>query len=467
MNELLYASATKMAEAIRRKQVSSSELVEAHLRRIAEVNPALNAVVYSLTEQAREQAGAADAALTRNDEVGPLHGVPTTIKEAWECVGVPCTGGTLGRKGYIGSRDSTVVARLRAAGAIPLGMTNTPELSMAFESDNLVYGRTNNPYDLSRTPGGSGGGGAAIIAAGGAPWEVGADLGGSIRLPAHFSGIAGIKPTVGRVPMTGYFPPAFGFVQMFASAGPMARHVEDLDLTLRLLSGPDGIDTACAPVPLGDPGVVNLRKLRVAFHTDNGIVPASAGTAQTVRDAAKALNDAGARVDEARPAGIEQSYEIFLATFAADGGAGLRHLLDGCGTHELSVLLQALFALIGSGYPPAEFGRLLARVSMWRARMLSFLHDYDVILAPVNAFPALKHGGSIEALPAFSYTAAYNLTGWPGAVVRCGTSAEGLPIGVQAVAHPWREDVALAVVAHLETVFGGWQPPRIGQSAGA
>ena len=239
MDELIYTSAKKMAHAIQAKQVSSVELIEAHLQRIDEVNPALNAVVYSLAERALDEARQADAATVRGDATGPLHGVPTTVKEAWESAGIPCTGGTLGRKGFIGARDSTVVARLRAAGAIPIGMTNTPELSMAFESDNLVYGRTNNPYDLARTPGGSGGGGAAIIAAGGSPWEIGADLGGSIRLPAHFSGIAGIKPTVGRVPMTGYFPPSLGFMQMFCSAGPMARHAEDLALTLRFLSGPE------------------------------------------------------------------------------------------------------------------------------------------------------------------------------------------------------------------------------------
>jgi amidase len=467
MDDLLYASATKMAAAIRAKQVSSAELVEAHLRRIEEVNPMLNAVVVSLADRAREEARQADAATMRGDATGPLRGVPTTVKEAWESAGIPCTGGTLGRKGFIGARDSTVVARLRAAGAIPLGMTNTPEFSMAFESDNLVYGRTNNPYDLSRTPGGSGGGGAAIIAAGGSPWEIGADLGGSIRLPAHFSGIAGIKPTVGRVPMTGYFPPSLGFVQMFCSAGPMARYVEDLALTLRFLVGPDGIDTICAPVPLGDPAAVDVRKLRVAFHTDNGIVAASAETAQTVRRAAESLSDAGAVVEEARPEGIEQAFEIFLATFTADGGSGLRHLLNACGTTEIHPLLQGLLSVTGSGFTPAMFGGLLARVSMWRMQMLALMARYDVILAPVNAFPALKHGATVENLAAFSYTMAYNLTGWPGAVVRCGTSQEGLPIGVQAVAQPWREEVALAVVRHLETAFGGWQRPDVAHQAGA
>ena len=463
--DLLFASAAQMARAIRAKQVSSAELVEAHLRRIEEVNPALNAVVYSLADRAREEARATDAALARGEVTGVLHGVPTTIKEAWECAGVPWTGGTVGRKGHIGARDCTVVSRLRGAGAIPVGVTNTPELSMAFESDNVVYGRTNNPYDLSRTPGGSGGGGAAIIAAGGAPWEIGADLGGSIRLPAHFSGIAGIKPTLGRVPMSGYFPPNVGIVQMFSTAGPMARFVEDLYLTLQLLSGPDGLDPMCAPVPLGDPAKVDIGELRIAFHTDNGIVAASPETTATVRAAAKSLSDAGARVEEARPPGIEHAFDIFLAVFAADSGAGVRAMLDACGTSEPSIFIQGFLAMTSTPSTSSDFGRLLAKISLWRAQMLSFFANYDIILAPTNAFPALKHGGSLENLPAFSYTAAYNLTGWPGSVVRCGTSKDGLPIGVQSVAGPWRDEVCLAVSAHLESAFGGWKKPEIARTA--
>ncbi len=459
MQNLIFASASKMAQAIRTRQVSSAELVDAHLKRIEQVNPALNAVVYSLADRAREEACQADSAIARGDAIGPLHGVPMTIKEAWESAGAPWTGGTLGRKGVLGSRDCTVVRRARAAGAIPLGLTNTPEFSFAFESDNLVYGRTNNPYDPTRTPGGSGGGGAAIIAAGGAPWEIGADLGGSIRLPAHFSGIAGIKPTVGRIPMSGYFPPCVGITQMFACAGPMARHAGDLALTLRILAGPDGFDTTCAPVALGDPADVDLKKLRVAFYTDNGIIPASPATADIVEAAAKSLGAAGAAVEQARPPCIDQTLEIYLAIFAADGGAGIRHMLKACGNTETHPLLSGLLASLGPGFSPAEFGGLLARISIWRMHMLKFMSSYDVIVAPVNAFPALPHGASADALAAFSYTMSYNLAGWPGAVVRCGTSPEGLPIAVQAVAHPWREDVALAVIEHWECVFGGWQPP--------
>jgi amidase len=256
-------------------------------------------------------------------------------------------------------------------------------------------------------------------------------------------------------------------MQWFAAAGPMARWVEDLELTLSILSGPDGVDPACAPVPLADSRAVDIGKLRIAFHTDNGIVTPTAETIETVRQAAQAMARAGAQVDEARPSGIEQSFEIFFALFAADGGAGTRHLIELCGTEKTHPMMENLLAMLGEGFPPAMFGGLLARISMFQREMLRFLANYDVILCPTNAFPAVEHGthANPNILPGFSYTAAFNLTGWPGSVVRCGTSPEGLPIGVQAVARPWREDVALAVAGHLEDAFGGWKAPELNRSA--
>src|SRR5262245_36081292 len=202
--KLYYSSASALAEAIRSKEVSSLEVVKAFLARIAEVNPKLNAVFQIQTEKAMAQAREADAALARGEVKGPLHGVPMTIKDSFDTAGVISTAGTKGRSQYVPTEDATVVARLKAAGAILLGKTNTPELTLAWETDNLVYGRTNNPYDLSRTPGGSSGGAAALIAAGGTPFDIGTDTGGSIRLPSHFCGIAGIRPTSGRVPRTGH-----------------------------------------------------------------------------------------------------------------------------------------------------------------------------------------------------------------------------------------------------------------------
>jgi amidase len=467
MNDLIFRSASSIAAAIRGKDVSCLEVMDAHLDHIQRVNPPLNAVVRVLAESARREAGAADDALARGDCSGPFHGVPMTVKDAWELNGVPSTGGTLGRAAFVPERDATVIARMRAAGAIPIGMTNLPEMSFAFESDNLVHGCTKNPYNLARTPGGSGGGGAAAIAAGMSPLEIGADLGGSVRLPCHFSGIAGIRCTTGRAPMTGYFPPSLGWSARFSAPGPMARSVEDLAAALPLISGPDWIDSGIVDVPVRDWKQVAVKGMRVAVHITNGVMPARADVGATVMNAAKALADAGAIVEEAVPTGIEQCMEIFLGIANADGGHGLRAALAMAGTERVHPLLETALELAAVHQPAAVLQSLWVRVDLYRTAMLGFLKNYDLILSPVNALPAIEHGTSFQpdVLPAFSYTIAHNLTGWPGAVVRCGTSAEGLPIGVQAVARPWREDVALSAIQHLETALGGYQRPPLTAAA--
>ena len=226
MDDIIYASARSMAKAIQEKEVSAAELVEAHLSRIEEVNPALNAVVMLAAERARKEATEADAALAKGESKGPLHGVPFTLKDSIDTEGIVTTGGTMGRKDYVPDADATVAARLRGAGGILLGKTNTPEITYAGETDNLIYGRTNNPFDLSRTPGGSSGGAGAIVCCGGAAFDIGSDTGGSIRGPAHHCGIAGIKPNSGRVPRTGHIVPhSFGAVDSLTQNGPMARYV--------------------------------------------------------------------------------------------------------------------------------------------------------------------------------------------------------------------------------------------------
>src|SRR6266849_632728 len=467
MIDLTFRSATSVAAAIRRKVVSSREVVDAHLDYIHRVNPPPNAVVRVLAESARREARAADEALARGDCAGPFHGVPMTVKDAWELAGVPSTGGTLGRAAFVPEHDATVIARRRAAGAIPIGMTNLPELSFAFEPDNLVHGQSKNPYNLARTPGGSGGGGAAAIAVGMSPIEIGADLGGSIRLPCHFSGIAGIRCTTGRAPMTGYFPPALGWVSRFCASGPMARSVEDLAAALPVVSGPDWIDPGIVDVPLRDWKTVAVKGMRVAVHATNGIMPARADVGATIMNAAKALADAGATVEEAVPTGIEQCMEIFLGIANAEGGEGLRTALAIAGTKRLHPLMEAGLALAAVHQPAGVLQSLWVQVDLYRSAMLSFLKKYDLILSPVNALPAIEHGTSFhpDVLPAFSYTIAHNLTRWPGAVVRCGSSVEGLPIGVQAVARPWREDVALAGVQHVEMAMGGYQRPPLTAAA--
>jgi amidase len=464
MDELLYASATSLAQAIREKRASSYEVVEAYIHRIEAVNPQLNAVVQLAADTALTQAREADSALARGEIKGPLHGVPITIKDSFDTREIISTAGTRGRASYIPQQDATAVARMRAAGAIVLGKTNLPELSLAYESNNLIYGRTNNPYDLSRTPGGSSGGESAIIAAGGSPLGLGTDGFGSIRLPAHFCGIAGLKPTFGRVPYTGLLPPAFGASARLRHVGPMARYVEDLILTLPVLSGVDWRDSATVPMPLDDAGKVGLKSLRVAFYVENGVMTPTPETIGTIRSTVHALADAGMLVEEARPSDIEQSYAFFRDLFAADGGAGVQRLLQAAGTTDTHPFVQQFGELLRPhAMTAAEFSGLLVRWDMFRSTLLSFLQKYDVIICPVCAVPAWPHSTTLteEQFLAGSYSMTYNLTGWPAVAVRGGTSPEGLPIGVQVVAHPWREDVALAVAHYLEAVSGGWQRPDL------
>ncbi len=460
---LQYASAAAIAQAIRAQQVSVKDVVEAHLERIEAVNPALNAVVKLAAERALDEARAADQAVLNGKTLGPLHGVPMTIKDSLDTEGVVSTGGTKGREAHVPQEDATVVARLRAAGAILLGKTNTPELTLAGETNNLIYGQTNNPYDLSRTPGGSSGGAGAIIAAGGSPLDIGSDTGGSIRLPSHFCGIAGIKPTSGRVPRTGHVVPfGLGAVDALTQNGPMARFVEDLALTLPIIAGVDWRDPAIVPMPLGDPQAVNLQGLRVAMHTDNGIKTPTPETIAAVQAAANALSNAGISITEQRPDALSRAADLANHLSGADGRAWTRRLLGKSSTSELHPWLSRRMEE-AQPVDVGDFTALLEDVDAYRSDMLTFLQDYDVILCPVCAFPAPPHGTTMEPEMrlGFSYTGAYNLTGWPGAVVRGGTSPEGLPIGVQVVARPWREDVALAVAQKLETALGGWQSPSL------
>ena len=462
MTEWTSISATRMAAMIRNKEISSEELVQAHIERIQEVNPKINAVVLLLADHALAEARARDSELARGILKGPLHGVPMTVKDSLETGGIVTTSGTLGRANHVPENDASTVALMRRAGAVILGKTNVPELCLAFESDNLIFGRTSNPYDLTRTSGGSSGGEAAIIAAAGSPIGLGSDAGGSIRLPAHFCGIAGIKPTSGRLPKTGHFLPPGGLADRLWQVGPMARYVEDLMLAMPILAQPDGIDASVIPMPWLNPTEVRLKDLRIAHYTDNGVVTPTPETASAVIQAAKSLADAGARVDEARPDGASTASMIWCDLLGADGGQGLRALFETMGTKTIHPLVRQFLDISASR--EMNTGALLDLVVRWddlRTRMLAFLEKYDVILCPVAASPAIEPGTSYDQLDIFSYTIVFNFTGWPGAVVRCATSPEGLPIGVQVVTRPWREDIALAVAHHLEQVFGGWQASPI------
>ena len=461
--EIIYASAKSIAAAVREKRVSAVEVVEAHLGRIDAVNGGLNAVVQLCAERALDEARAADDAIARGEDGGALRGVPITLKDSLDTEGVVTTGGTSGRAGFVPSRDATVTARLRGAGAILLGKTNTPELTMAGETDNIVYGRTNNPFDPARTPGGSSGGAAAIICAGGSPLDVGSDTGGSVRMPAHYSGIAGIKPNSGRVPRTGHIIDyTLGATDSYTQNGPMARFVEDLILTMPIISGPDWIDPAIVPMPLGDPADVDLGGLRIAFHTAaDGFNDPTQETKDAVIAAVGALSDAGASVEEAVPSALSRASGITRRIGGADGRAGTRRLLDKAGTTEISPILLSRFD-DAEPLSTSDFTKALEDLDQYRSDMLGFMREYDAIICPTTAFPAPPHGDTFkDENRNASFTSPYNLTGWPGTVVRCGTSPEGLPIGVQIIARPWREDVSLAAAAHLESALGGWRKPPI------
>ena len=311
MQTVLALSATQQAAYIRSGKLSSVELVQFHLDRIAEVNPALNAVVEVLAAPALADARAADTVLARGHATGPLHGVPFSVKDSLEVAGTVCTAGTLGRRAAaVSIHDATLVSRLRAAGAIPIARTNLPDLLFAFETDNLLFGRTNNPYDLARTPGGSSGGEAALIAACGSPMGLGSDCAGSVRLPAAFCGIAGIKPTSGRLPRTGHFPPSGGWIEALWQIGPMSRRVEDLVLMMRLLAGGDGVDPTASDMAFAPLDETGLHGLRVAFYTANGVVSTSEEVAAVVQAAAGALAANVASVKEDRPACLEAAYDL-------------------------------------------------------------------------------------------------------------------------------------------------------------
>ncbi len=429
MNEILSRSAVAQARLIREGHISPQELWQEHVRRIDEVNPSLNAVTQMLPR--------------REPAPGPFHGVPFSIKDSLELAGTVATAGTLGRRQAEPSTgDAELVLRLSRAGAVPLAKTNLPDLLFAFESDNLIYGRTNNPYDLSRTSGGSSGGEAALIAACGSPMGLGSDAAGSVRLPAAFCGIASIKPTSGRLPREGHFPPAGGWIEALWQIGPMARWVEDIAAMMPVLSG--------EPFHLAP-----LEGLRAAFYTDNGIAPADPEVARVVRAAAEVMH-----AEEARPACLDACYDLEMKLLGPDGGDSLREYAESLGSRQLHPLLRGwLDKLEAYRTDLRGFPRYWAEWDQYRAGMCAFLRRFDVILCPAYPHPALPHGASIEEdnFHGFSHTMAFNVAGWPAAVVRCGESAAGLPIAVQVAAGPGREDRALAVALRLEQAFGGWK----------
>jgi Asp-tRNA(Asn)/Glu-tRNA(Gln) amidotransferase A subunit family amidase len=470
MPDLTFLPAVEMARQIREKKISPVELAEAHLAKIERLNPKLNAYVQVDTARVLREAQEAEAAVMRGGVLGPLHGVPISIKSSIEVAGMKCEAGTRLRAGFIATQDAPLVARLKTAGAIVVGVTNTPEMLMAWETDNLLYGRTNSPWDLERTPGGSSGGEAAAISSGMSAGGVGSDGGGSIRVPAHFSGICGLKPTPGRIPSTGHYPPSGGPFALIGVVGPMARTVDDLKALFEVMQGPDDGDTCAAPVPLQWPADDEVKRLKIGYFEDDGRTPVTPEIRQAVRSAAEALRRAGFQVEPFRPEGLEEARLLWRKFFVKMGGMLIRPMFDGREQDANPMLKQYLdwSAAESELGGPALLDAWIRRDAV-RASFLAQMRQHPILLCPPAAIPAFRHGErswivegrTVHYLDAWSYTEWFNLLGNPAAVVPVSYSHEGLPIGVQIVGLPWQEEHVLTVAAALENRCQAWRIPPL------
>ena len=462
-------SATKLAQLIREKKISAHDAVEAYIKRIEQVNHKLNAVVMTCFDRAREEAKAADAAIAAGRIMGPLHGVPFTIKDSLDTAGVISTGGTLGREFYIPPEDATVVARVRAAGAILLGKTNTPEFTLAgggisgvSTTANIIYGITKNPWDQKRSTAGSSGGAGSIVSAGGSAFDIGSDYGGSIRMPAHNNGTCGLKPTFGRVPRTGHIVDYGGIFDSWQEIGPLARRVEDLNLITGIICGPDYKDVAMVPIPWRDPSAIDVKGLRVGFYADNGVAEITPETIATVKKAAAYFSELGCPVKEDYPKAIIMELEEIRSKISPCSGPSILRLAEKWGTKAVSptILTRAKQEMPAT----AELTELLEKQDANRSKLLGWMKNYDIVINPVMPKPAqpINLGDQPNARrPGSSYVGVHNTSGYPSAVVPAGKSPEGLPIGVQLIGQPWMEDKVLAAAAFLESKTGGWTRPPV------
>jgi Asp-tRNA(Asn)/Glu-tRNA(Gln) amidotransferase A subunit family amidase len=457
MTEITAKSITSLGELIRGREASPVEVVQAYLERIDQINPRLNAIV-TLAPDVIEQARAAEAAVVRGDVLGPLHGVPLMIKDTIETKGLRTTSGSAMRADFVPERDAEAVARLKAAGAIILGKTNTAEMAMDYTTDNPVFGRAINPHNPLVTTGGSSGGEAVAIATFMSPAGIGSDLAGSIRIPSHFCGIAGLKPTVGRVPGGGQFPPSTGPYSLGAAIGPMARRVSDLGLLFTVLAGlPKAIDTTLAKRRA-------LIGQRVCWYVDDGVAPVTEETGRAVRAATDALAAAGLLIENARPPGVEFGHDLWLKLFSRASVVQLRNVYSG---HEEKAGDFVRWRLATADDTPTA--TLDDYISSWlerdriREELVRWMDDVPLIIAPVGATPAVPldahkvmvGGQSVSVFRAFSYAQTFNVFDLPVVVVRAGTSADGLPIGVQIIGRPFQEETVLTAAAIIEEAMSG------------
>jgi amidase len=462
-----YSTIKQIAGGIRSKAFSPVEILDAHLHRIASCEPKLNAFVHLDEHGARLQAAVAQSSVLRGDPLGPLHGVPLTVKSCIDVAGWPCPAGSLLRKDYMPQQDAPLVSRLKAAGAILLGNTNTPEFLMAYETNNLLNGKTSNPWNLSYSAGGSSGGEAAAIASGCSAGGVGSDGGGSIRVPAHFCGVCGLKPTPGRIPVTGHFPAGVGAFSWIGVVGPMARTIADVRLLFEVMAGPDPGDALSAPVPPRRYSESDLRGLRVGILESDALGLATPETRAAVARAAKSLADQGFRVELFRIAGLDRALELWWFFF----GSVIGNLLQpGVAGHEAQTSPMLLEYLSHAATPePIFLDRFLkacADRDLLRVEILRQMQAVPILLSPVSANPAFRHGeGNYAPGTGYRDTMRFsqwlNLTGFPGASVPVGHSNEGLPIGVQVIGRPFEDELVLSVAEAIETARGPWQPPQL------
>ncbi len=469
MNDVVLAAAASQLVLLRTGEISVAELAEAHIQQIERLNPELNAFADFDRERVRAQARQLDAV---REPRGALHGLPVTIKSSIATAGFRCEIGSLLHKGEVPVEDAVVVARLRAAGALILGTTNCPEFLMAYETANLLHGRTRNPWDLGRSPGGSSGGESAAIAAGMSAAGLGSDSGGSVRVPAHFTGICSLKPTPGRIPGRGHLPPCVGPISILGAIGPMARTVGDVELLFQVLSGQDPLDPVSPPVALRNPSPNELRAKAIGFFEDDGLVPVTPETAAAVNNAARALHEAGFRVEPFRPRTLEQLRKLWWKFFVQCGAMFYEPEIRGK-REKLSPIFNEFLEIAEAAGPlsATELLNAWAELDLLRAKTLAEMSEHPVLLCPVASIPAFRHdervwtidSRSVGYLDAMRYTQWFNALACPAAVIPVGASPECLPIGVQIVARPFEDEIALGVAGIVDAAFG-YRPPPMARS---
>jgi Asp-tRNA(Asn)/Glu-tRNA(Gln) amidotransferase A subunit family amidase len=466
-----FASISEIANSIRSRRISASEWIDLHLDRIGRLNPALNAFVQVDAENARTTAAQIDARVEGGgDDLPPLLGVPLTIKGCIDVAGWPSPAGSLLRQDVVPSSDAPLVTRLRAAGAILLGNTNTPEFLMAYETDNRVRGKTSNPWSLDHSAGGSSGGESAAIASGCSAGGVGSDGGGSIRVPAHFCGICGLKPTPGRIPATGHFPPCGGAFSWMGVVGPMARSVADLRLLFSVMAGPDPGDPMSAPVFVREVPAAQLRQTRIGLLESDALRKPTDETRQAVESAAKLLQSAGFVVEPVRLSDLDHALDLWWFFF----GAVIAHLLGSTVAGKESLLSPQLQEYLGiaTNESVLSLDRFLQACAGRDALRESLIHEMSatpILLSPVSTGPAFRHGGGNYArrtgyLETMRFSQWLNLAGFPGASVPISVSAKRLPIGVQLIGRPYDDELVLAVAEALESARGPFPHPPLGGS---